>query len=536
MKHMEKKTSKRKIHPIAIIRAVIQLAAFILVPGLFITVFGSIKDIFTSLIGGSFVWSEQLGNLLLVGGVLLITLFWGRVFCGFLCSFGAMQDLLWLGGKHLPFRLNIPPKADRVLKYLKYAVLAFIVFGVWMFGIFGDTVWSPWTVFGASATPWLGLPPQSIILSVGGLLLVLIMIGSLLIERFFCKYLCPLGAIYSIPARFRVFKIKRDASTCNGKCRVCTRKCSMSVPLYKYDKVIQSGECINCMKCTTACPRGNIKAEPIPAVTGTVAAMMVAGVTFAGVIPTGIADRGKTTENSVAVSNTAGKFKNGTYKGSAEGFRGQTDVTVLVDNGNITSITVDSTGDNPEFFSKAKQAVIPAIISRQSVDVDTVSGATFSSQAIINAVANALGDQLVVPTTQPQTMQPSPTVPTTTQAPTEAPTEEETEAETEAPTEAETEEETQEAPQNNNGFTDGVYSGSGTGLRGTTTVEVTVQNGSITDITVTSYQDDEKFFNRAQSSVISAILSAQSTDVDTVSGATYSSNSIIEAVANALGL
>ncbi len=215
--------------------------------------------------------------------------------------------------------------------------------------------------------------------------------------------------------------------------------------------------------------------------------------------------------------------------------RFQTEAIFVTKDGRVF-VTVDSTGDNPEFFSKAKQAVIPAIISGQSIDVDTVSGATFSSQAIINAVANALGDRLVVPTTQPQTMQPSPTVPTTTQAPTEAPTEEETEAETEAPTEAETAEETQEAPQNNNGFTDGVYSGSGTGLRGTTTVEVTVQNGSITDITVTSYQDDEKFFNRAQSSVISAILSAQSTDVDTVSGATYSSNSIIEAVANALGL
>ena len=81
----------------------------------------------------------------------------------------------------------------------------------------------------------------------------------------------------------------------------------------------------------------------------------------------------------------------------------------------------------------------------------------------------------------------------------------------------------------------GTYTGSGSGFRGTTSVSVTVQNGSITDITVTSYQDDYQFFSIAESGVICEILSSQSIDVSTVSGATFSSNSIIEAVANALG-
>ncbi len=66
-------------------------------------------------------------------------------------------------------------------------------------------------------------------------------------------------------------------------------------------------------------------------------------------------------------------------------------------------------------------------------------------------------------------------------------------------------------------------------------MSVTVNGGNITDITVISYQDDDRFFSRAESSVISQILSSQSVDVDTVSGATFSSNSIIEAVSNALG-
>ena len=85
-------------------------------------------------------------------------------------------------------------------------------------------------------------------------------------------------------------------------------------------------------------------------------------------------------------------------------------------------------------------------------------------------------------------------------------------------------------------FADGVYYGSGSGYRGTTQVAVTVENGVITDITITSYQDDSQFFNRAQSGVIGAILSQQSVDVASVSGATFSSNSIKAAVADALNL
>ena len=85
-------------------------------------------------------------------------------------------------------------------------------------------------------------------------------------------------------------------------------------------------------------------------------------------------------------------------------------------------------------------------------------------------------------------------------------------------------------------FADGVYTGTGSGLRGQTSVTVTVENGEITDITVNSYQDDAPYFSRAESGIISAIMQAQSVDVAAVSGATFSSNSIMEAVANALGI
>ena len=83
-------------------------------------------------------------------------------------------------------------------------------------------------------------------------------------------------------------------------------------------------------------------------------------------------------------------------------------------------------------------------------------------------------------------------------------------------------------------YKDGVYTGQGEGFRGTTQVQVTVEDGFIADIAVLSFQDDREFFQKAQSSVVGGILTEQTPDVDAVSGATFSSKSIMEAVADAL--
>ena len=179
---------KHQIRPVQVVRALIQLLAFLTVPALFATVFSAIGGTVSSLLHGSFVLSERLDSIMLVVGVFAVTLIWGRVFCGFICSFGAMQDLLHAAGSLIPFKLHIPGKADKWLKKLKYVVLALIAVGVWGFSVGADTVWSPWTVFGmyASVSAWSSL---QYFLTIGGVLLLLIIIGSLFIERFFCKYL-----------------------------------------------------------------------------------------------------------------------------------------------------------------------------------------------------------------------------------------------------------------------------------------------------------------------------------------------------------
>ena len=519
---------KKKISPIQIVRAVIQLIAFLTVPALFITIFSSIGEIISSIAGGSFVLLDNLGRLVLILGVFLITLVWGRFFCGFICSFGAMQDLLNSIGKLIPFKVKVPEKADKWLKLLKYVVLAFVAVGVWGFSVTGDTVWSPWAVFGiySSLSGWSSL---KYFLTLGGALLLLIIIGSLFIERFFCRYLCPLGALFSLVSRFRLYSLNRKPEKC-GNCKLCTAKCSMGVPLYKYDEV-RSGECINCMKCTSICPNENISAETLPAISGTVAATAVAGLYYAGVL-TSVPDTAAVSElpfqnTSEDATNTI--YADGTYKGSGEGFRGDIDVTVTVENGVITDITVDSYKDDKEFFQKAKSSVISGIIKSQSTDVDAVSGATFSSNGIIEAVKNALGEKISAVTEQAteQSKKPKKQSETTTEA---------FESTTETTTESVTSDNNNTAADTAGQFADGVYTGTGNGFRGATNVTVTVENGEITDITVNSYSDDEQFFSRAENGVISSIIKSQSTDVDAVSGATFSSNGIIEAVADALGI
>lgn len=570
---VENKKKRKKIHPVNIIRVIVQLASFIIMPGLFISIFSSIGSIYTAIIQGTFNIADQAWHIVLTAGIMILTFIWGRFFCGFFCSFGAMQDLLWFGGKRMPKKIKVSEKADRILKLLKFAVLLFVVLGVWTFSVTGTTLWSPWTIFGMYATV-KGFPSGAYLLSIGGALMLVILIGSFLIERFFCKYLCPLGAIYSLISRFRIFRIKKPATAC-GNCRLCTSKCSMSIPMYKHDS-IRSGECINCMKCTTVCHRENIKADIAPAVSGTAAVATLMGVYFAGSILPSSQVNNEPITAEIAANVLTGQFKDGTYTGTGSGYRGNISLTVTVSGGNITSITVNESRDDNEFFSRAQSKVIPSIISSQSVDVDTVSGATYSSRGIIEAVKNALGDQLIQSGSSESSQQPTeensnsngfnkhegkrkhsrnqdgntfempqegtkPERPAQESKPEESSSVEEHKEESKHEESSSVEESTEESKVEESSsveessdeskpeessyveessaeqgrFTDGVYTGTGTGYRGATNVTVTVSGGKIVDITVDSYRDDGQFFNRASNGIISSVINQQSTDVDT---------------------
>ena len=289
----------------------------------------------------------------------------------------------------------------------------------------------------------------------------------------------------------------------------------MGITVHEGERV-RSGECIDCMECIDSCRPKSLATSANPAVAGTAAALVTAGLVYVGRIGaeglTGAAEAAQ----AVSVSSQGrGTYADGAYTGAGQGFRSAVDVRVTVENGYITDVLVTSYQDDDEFFSKAKVAMVDGIISAQGVDVATVSGATYSSQGILEAVANALGVEGT----------------TGAGASTEMTSGKDTTSETSADATS-----SSVSGLDLSAVADGTYTGSGTGLRGTTTVSVSVAGGKITDIQVVSYEDDQQYFERAESTMVSEVLAAQSLGVDTVSGATFSSNSILEAVANALDI
>lgn len=199
-----------------------------------------------------------------------------------------------------------------------------------------------------------------------------------------------------------------------------------------------------------------------------------------------------------------------------------------MEDGYLSDITVLSFQDDQSFFQKAQSAVIQAILTKQTTDVSAVSGATFSSKGIMDAVADALG------TGFDGTEQPGQSNSETAENRDQSGTRESRPSGDHGADPSDSRQETDKA-EGRFSVPDGTYEGTGSGFRGTTTVSVTVKDNAITDITIQSYEDDTAFFTRAKDTIISEIISTQSLDVPTVSGATFSSNSILNAVADALG-
>lgn len=224
-----------------------------------------------------------------------------------------------------------------------------------------------------------------------------------------------------------------------------------------------------------------------------------------------MADTETETENATEDTQTAtGSFDlaDGVYKGSATGFSGPVTVAVTIMDKKITSIDILSSTDDEAFFNRAK-GVIDRIISSQSLDVDVVSGATYSSNGIIGAVKNALTGEKDNGVTG--------------------------KSKQESTSESESDSSSAEiaAVQDASAYKDGTYYGTGKGFAGNIKVKVDIAGGKISAISIVSTKDGDSYVKSA-SSLLDTIVEKQNTNVDTVSGATFSSRGIIAAVRSAL--
>ena len=199
-----------------------------------------------------------------IGFLMATGAFFGRLVCGWLCPFGLVQDLLY----KIPFtkKIKLLP-GDKWLKWLKYLILALFVIILPMFVVDIIGQGSPWfcEYICPSGTLGAGIPlvllNKGIRAAIGWLfawkvaILIVIIFLSIMVYRPFCRYLCPLGAIYGIFNPISIYRYKIDESKCT-KCGECMKKCKFDIKTYENPN---SAECIRCGDCIKVCPENAIK-------------------------------------------------------------------------------------------------------------------------------------------------------------------------------------------------------------------------------------------------------------------------------------
>ena len=198
-----------------------------------------------------------------VGFLMVVGAVFGRFVCGWLCPFGLVQDLLY----KIPFVKKLCKlPGDRWLKWLKYVLLAGFVIILPLFAVDIIGQGQPWfcEYICPSGTLLAGIPllaANPALRAAAGwlfawklLILVVLVFLSILVYRPFCRYLCPLGAIYGLFNPIAFYRLKVDEHKCTH-CGACRRACKLDIPV---DKTPNSPECIRCGDCKRACPHGAI--------------------------------------------------------------------------------------------------------------------------------------------------------------------------------------------------------------------------------------------------------------------------------------
>ena len=221
------------------------------------------------------------------------------------------------------------------------------------------------------------------------------------------------------------------------------------------------------------------------------------------------------------------KLKDGKYQGNGTGFKGNVKAEVVVSGGKISGINILENVDDAPYFDKAK-TLIPSIISKQSLKVDSISGATYSSNGIKSAVRDALK--------KAGSSQDSDLNEETNRLLSKVQEENKKLKDQNSGLKNKIESLENEAQKDTNvnkKLKDGRYSGSGAGFKGDVKVQVDVSGGKISNINIVDNVDDAPYFDKAKS-LVGTIISKQTPNVDSISGATYSSNGIKSAVRDAL--
>jgi polyferredoxin len=212
--------------------------------------FGGVETLWTWITTGQLISKTHPSNLVLGAGLLIAVILAGNAFCGWICPFGAVQDALtWVRRRlHLP-SVEVPERIGKLLGYGRFVVLALVI---WM-SVTTANLWfagyDPYvTLFGLH---WL-FEPNLATMWLAWVILAAIVGLSLVVERAWCRFLCPLGGVLTVLNHVSFLRIRRSATACTD-CNLCVKPCPMGIDASKPVKAV-SADCIGCLECVAACP------------------------------------------------------------------------------------------------------------------------------------------------------------------------------------------------------------------------------------------------------------------------------------------
>jgi len=220
---------------------------------------GGLESLYKFIVtGGKYVPHVHLSNMIVLVAALVTALLARNGFCGWICPFGFIQDMvssisaiiqkrvpgLRKGVKALKKQGAGLAVLDRYLRFLKYGVLAWAVLGAAAYGFMVFRDYDPW------AALWNLL---ELSLTFGTIVLAIVLIASLFVERPWCRYACPLGAATGLVGALSPLYLKRETAACTS-CGICTKACPVGLPVHTA-ATIKHVDCMGCLECVGECPR-----------------------------------------------------------------------------------------------------------------------------------------------------------------------------------------------------------------------------------------------------------------------------------------
>lgn len=211
--------------------------------------FGGVVSIYKFLTVGTFVQKIHESSFILMILAFILAIGFGPVICGWVCPFGTFQEWIGkIGRKIFKKKYNnlIPYKFDKYLRFSRYLLLAWVIYQT---ATTTKLIFQGIDPYYALFSFWTGEVAVAAYLILGLTILL-----SLFVERPWCKYACPYGAVLGVFNLFRIFKLRRNESTCI-QCKSCDKSCPMNIPVSTH-VTVKDHQCIACMKCTSeySCP------------------------------------------------------------------------------------------------------------------------------------------------------------------------------------------------------------------------------------------------------------------------------------------